>query len=386
MQNSSNYQQLFNLSKDLIAFKSITPSDAGCLEYIQNYLATLGFTFTRLDRNKTSNLIATYGNLKAATSVFAFAGHVDVVPTGDGLKWKHNPFTLVEEDNLLYGRGIGDMKGAIAAFLVACSSYISNTNIPQDNAIMILLTSDEEGSGVDGMPVIVDYLKQNSINLKYCIVGEPTSINTIGDTVKIGRRGSLNCHAEIIGKQGHVAYPSLAINPIHNFSKVLDELITTSWDNGNQYFPPTQLQITNINSGLGVDNVIPYNLHVRFNLRYNNLHTAESLEKKITQLFDKHQLKYNTSWINSAQPFISTQGKLSKVVAEAIKRETAIDTQFSTDGGTSDARILIAVSSEILELGLTNQSIHQINEYIHKDELVSLSNIYYDIIAGSLTR
>jgi len=382
MQNQSDYQELFALTRDLISFKSITPLDAGCLDYIQNYLSLLGFNFTRLDRNKTTNLIASLGDTNTQ-AIVAFAGHVDVVPTGDSAKWRHNPFELVEENDYLYGRGISDMKGALAAFLYACRKLVS-ANQQQKKAIMLLLTSDEEGSGVDGTPVMVEYLKQKNIVLDYCIVGEPTSITQIGDVVKIGRRGSLNCHIEVLGKQGHVAYPHLAQNPIHEFAPVLNELVSSTWDNGNEYFPPTQLQITNINAGLGVDNVTPYNLHVKLNLRYNNLHTSDTLQQQITAILNKHHFKYNIRWQNSAKPFLSSNGRLCQIITAAVKQHSGVNTKLSTDGGTSDARFLIEVSKEILELGLTNKYIHQVDERIHKDELVTLSNVYYSYLQAGI--
>ncbi len=369
--------KLLQLTADLIQFKSVTPHQAGCMDFIHTYLHNLGFKITRLDKNHTSNLIAIIGD--KTLPILSFAGHIDVVPAGDINKWETDPFKLEEKNGNLYGRGISDMKGAISSFIIAVEKYIKQNN-NNKYAIMILLTSDEEGPATDGTTVIVEHLKNNNIKIDYCLLGEPTSVEILGDTIKIGRRGSLTGHAEIIGQQGHVAYHQLCENPIHTFSSALYELSTTKWDDGNEFFPETSFQFTNLNSGIGVDNVTPGNLHARFNFRYNSLHTAHELQNKVVAVLDKYELKYNISWNNSAKPFLTQKGKLSKACEYAISHIMNMTPEFKTDGGTSDGRFLIDICSEVLELGLSNKYIHQISERINKNDLYNLSNIYYTIL------
>lgn len=371
-----NQTKLLELARKLISFKSISPNQDGCLDYIQDYLTNLGFTTTRLDRGNTSNLIALIGTQQP---IFAFAGHIDVVPPGDINKWPSDPFVLEEKNGLLYGRGIGDMKGAVAAFLIAVAHYLSHAQLT-DKSIAILLTSDEEGAATDGTIVMVEYLKQQGITLDYCLLGEPTSVNKLGDVIKIGRRGSLTGKLEIVGKQGHIAYPELCRNPIHMFAEALLELSKISWDNGNEYFPATTLQFANLNAGLGVDNVVPGTLYTSFNFRYNNLHTAESLSKRFTDILDQHQLPYKIKWNNSAKPFLTIPGRLIAVISDAIKHQQSITPQLKTDGGTSDGRFLVEVAKELVECGLSNMHIHQVGENICKTDLFDLANLYYIIL------
>ncbi|MDQ5922252.1 MAG: succinyl-diaminopimelate desuccinylase [Pseudomonadota bacterium] len=376
-------QELIQLANRLISFKSISPNQAGAIDFIHQYLDNLGFTITRLDRGKTSNLIARIGNQEP---IFAYAGHVDVVPPGDIKQWQFDPFTLTSHEGKLYGRGIADMKGSIASFLVALKQFLSNKNNKLPGSIMLLITSDEEAAATDGTIVMVDYLKQNNIIIDYCILGEPTSLDVLGDVIKIGRRGSLSGYLEVIGKQGHVAYPDLCKNPIHLFAKALTELSSITWDNGNDYFPATSFQFTNLNSGLGVTNVIPDNLHASFNFRYNNLHTATQLQNKVEELLKRHQLEYNVKWTESAKPFCTKPGKLIEVVTHSIKQESNLTPQLKTDGGTSDGRFLIDVCTELLELGLSNRHIHQINENIPEEDLVRLCKIYLAILEHIYTQ
>lgn len=369
-----NYDNLLKNTKKLISFKSISPNQSGSIDYLENYLKKLGFITTRVDRCSTSNLIARLGT---ASPIFAFAGHVDVVPPGNIEKWSHDPFTLHEENDTLYGRGICDMKGAIAAFINATEKHIEQN---KNGSIMLLITSDEESSAVDGTTVIVEYLKKNKIQIDYCLVGEPTSVDVLGDVIKVGRRGSLTGTLEIKGKQGHIAYPDLCENPIHKFAPALAELSQIKFDEGNEVFPATSLQFANINAGLGVTNVTPGSLFANFNLRYNNLHTASELQTKITNLFEKHHLKFEIKWSNSAKPFYTKPGKLNLAAINAIKQVSNIETNAKTDGGTSDGRFLVDVCHELLELGLPNKSIHQINENIKTADLFNLANIYYIIL------
>ena len=369
--------ELFELTAKLISFKSISPNDGGSMDYIQLYLNELGFSTTRVDRHHTSNLIARFGT---TTPIFAYAGHVDVVPPGDINKWSNDPFTMVENNGHLYGRGIADMKGSVACFMLAVKQFLNEYRNSIRGSIMLLITSDEEASGADGTTVIVDYLKQNNLQIDYCLLGEPTSVTRLGDVVKVGRRGSLTGYLEIIGNQGHIAYPNLCKNPIHLFAAALNELITTTWDNGNEYFPPTSLQFANINSGLGVDNVIPGTLLTSFNFRYNNEQTIEQLQKKVIAILEQYGLKYNMKWKVSAKPFYTKPGRLIKAVEQAIKQELTVGTELRTDGGTSDGRFLIDICNELLEFGLSNRYIHQINENIPSTELNLLTKTYKTIL------
>ena len=366
-----DYTKLLNNTQQLISFKSISPNQDGAIDYLETYLKKLNFKTSRVDRNSTSNLIARFGT---KSPIFAFAGHVDVVPPGNPDKWLHDPFTLYKKNDKLYGRGICDMKGGIASFLTACENFLQQ-NALFDGSLMLLITSDEESLAIDGTPVIVDYLKQNNIMIDYCLVGEPTSVNNLGDVIKVGRRGSLTGTLEILGKQGHIAYPEFCENPIHKFAPFLLELSQTQFDNGNASFPPTSLQFANINSGLGVANVVPGSLFANFNIRYNDLHTSEDLQAKITALLEKHQLKFTLKWNDSAKPFHTKPGKLNLATKASIKKVCNLDTL-----ATSDCRFLVEVCNELLEFGLPNKSVHQIDENINQADLFNLSTIYYNIL------
>lgn len=387
--NLKSSESLLNVISKLIEFKSVTPNHAGSFEFIEEYLSKLGFNLIRVDRGSTANLIAYYGDIKN-NPVMAFAGHVDVVPPGDIHKWLHDPFTLTEFDGRYFGRGICDMKGSIAAFICAVENLLigsikeHNKEKFKKNSLMLLLTSDEEGSGIDGTPVMVDYLKKHNIRLKYCLVGEPTSNQISGDVIKVGRRGSLTARAQVFGKQGHVAYPHLCKNPIHEFAPFLAELTTTRWDSGNEFFPPTNLQITNINAGVGVSNVIPGNLLVELNLRYNNEFKVEDLQNRISAIFDRCGLKYDIVWTNSAQPFLTRGIELIRIAQESILEVTGVVTELKTDGGTSDGRFLIEVSDELIELGLSNQMAHKVNESVLIKDLHDLYLIYYLMLSKYL--
>ncbi len=366
--------ELFELTKKLVAFKSISPNQEGCIDFIQEYLNDLGFITTRADRNSTSNLIAQFGN---EGPTFAFAGHIDVVPPGEPEAWQFDPYTLTLHDEKLYGRGIADMKGAVAGFMLAAKEFINN---PFNGSIVLLITSDEEAAATDGTTVMVEYLKTQGIKIDYCLIGEPSSVDILGDIIKVGRRGSLTGHLELIGKQGHIAYPERCNNPIHTFSSALYTLVSTEWDKGTEYFPPTSLQFANLNSGLGVDNVIPGKLFASFNFRYNNLHTAKQLSDKVTIILNNNHLKYNIQWHSSAKPFQTKPGRLTNIVLETIQSVNNVTPQLKTDGGTSDGRFLVEICNEMLELGLSNQSIHQIDEHIYSDDLFTLATIYNTIL------
>lgn len=383
MLQQSSCAKLLELTKKLISFKSITPLQNGCLDFLEQYLSNLGFNTQRIEQNDTSNLIAIIGNLQDSTIDFAFAGHIDVVPGGDSFKWKNrNPFSLHEEENRLYGRGIADMKGAVASFITALEAFLIDTQFSNNplKSIALLITSDEEGSAEYGTTLMVEHFKKQNIKIKYCILGEPSSLKIAGDMVKIGRRGSLTGNLKVIGKQGHIAYPHLCLNPIHLFSAALSEIINIKWDEGNKFFPVTVLQFANLNSGLGVNNVIPGELYASFNIRYNNLHTPESLKNNIISVLEKYKLNYEIEWRHGALPFLTDSGKLLEVTQSAIYSFTQAYPKLSTEGGTSDGRFLKDICLEMVELGLTNNSIHQINESVTKDDLFQLGNIYFKIL------
>lgn len=367
---------LLALVTKLIEFKSVSPNQNGCIDYLEQLLITIGFRVTRIDRNDTSNLLAEIGNSGPS---FTFAGHIDVVPPGDLNKWLFDPYTLTEHNEEIYGRGIADMKGSIAAFIIAVKNFLNANNFT-NGQISLIITSDEESSARDGTTIVVDYLKQKQQRINYCVLGEPSSIENLGDTIKIGRRGSLTGYLEIIAIQGHIAYPELCINPIHSFSHALVELVNTQWDNGNDFFPPTSLQFANINSGIGVTNVIPGKLCTNFNIRYNNLQIAERLKEKVLTILDKHKLVYEIKWDNSAKPFYKEPNNLVNLISESIQQHMGITPQLKTDGGTSDGRFLADICDQMVELGTTNRYIHQINERISTKELYNLANIYYSIL------
>lgn len=372
---------LIDLLSKLVAFRSVTPDDDGSLNYICERLVLLGAKCQWVNRNDTRNVIISLGS---GTTSFAFAGHVDVVPSGDLSRWQNgDPFKLHRDGDKLIGRGTADMKGGIAAFIIALEQFMADKNHSlNDFKIMLLLTSDEEGSAIDGTPLIVEYLQQQGQTLNYCVVGEPSCVDVIGDSIKVGRRGSLTGELKIFGKQGHIAYPHLCQNPIHTFAPALAELSQLVWDNGNQYFPPTSFQFANINSGVGATNVIPGELKANFNFRYNNLQTVPGLQERVVAVFDKHQLDYQLEWSHSAAPFMTEVGQLVAMVSNAINDVCGITPQLKTDGGTSDGRFLVAVSKEIVECGLRNDSIHQVNEYTTVNDLLQLSKIYHNILVN----
>ena len=368
------------LAEALIARPSVTPEDAGCLELIADRLKPLGFSFERIDRNGTSNLWARRGT---TAPLMVLAGHTDVVPTGDLAAWTSPPFEPTVRDGKLYGRGAADMKSSLAAFIVAVEQFVSeNPNHP--GSIAFLLTSDEEGPAHDGTTIVVDALKARGETIQYAIVGEPTSVKRCGDMIKNGRRGSLSGDLTIKGVQGHVAYPHLARNPIHQFAPALAELAATEWDNGNEYFPPTTWQISNFNAGTGAGNVIPGALNLKFNFRFSTASTAEGLKQHVEDLLKRHGLEYDIVWTLGAKPFITPDGPLADAARQAIKTVTGIETELSTTGGTSDARFIAEISEQIIELGPVNASIHMIDEHIDINALPELANIYKQIFVQLL--
>ena len=373
-----------HLAEQLIALPSITPLDEGCLELLAQRLQPLGFVCERLDSGpadfRVSNLwakrpAAQSGQALSAIKTIVFAGHTDVVPTGPLAQWSSDPFTPTHKDGKLYGRGASDMKTSIAAFVVAVEEFLAAYPDAPLN-IAFLLTSDEEGPSVDGTKVVVEQLRARGEPLDYCIVGEPTSVERTGDMIKNGRRGTLSGKLTVRGIQGHIAYPQLARNPIHQALPALAELAATVWDQGNAFFPPTSWQISNIHGGTGATNIIPGDVVVDFNFRFCTESTAESLQQRVHAVLDRHGLEYDLRWTLGGQPFLTTPGELVTAAQQAITAETGITTELSTTGGTSDGRFIAQICPEVVELGPPNDSIHKIDENIRLVDIEPLTNIY----------
>jgi succinyl-diaminopimelate desuccinylase len=368
------------LAKELIARKSVTPEDGGCQELIAKRLAAAGFRCEPMKFGAVTNLWARRGT---QPPVVCFAGHTDVVPTGPLGEWHSDPFVPTIRDGKLYGRGAADMKSSIAAFVVAAETFVAER--PQHSgSIALLLTSDEEGPALDGTVRVVEKLKSRNEMIDYCIVGEPTSVDVLGDTLKNGRRGSLSAKLVVRGIQGHVAYPHLARNPVHQLAPVLAELARTQWDKGNESFPPTTWQVSNIHAGTGAANVIPGSVEVEFNLRFSTASTDASLRERVESVLNKHGLEYSIRWTLGAKPFLSKRGRLAQTVMEVAKRRTGRSAELSTTGGTSDARFIIEICPEVVELGPVNASIHKLNEHIELAELEKLPDIYLDTLRALL--
>jgi succinyl-diaminopimelate desuccinylase len=368
------------LVKELIARKSVTPEDGGCQELLAQRLARAGFRCEPMKFGEVANLWARRGT---GHPVVCFAGHTDVVPTGPLHEWHSDPFVPTIRDGKLFGRGAADMKSSIAAFVVATEMFVKQR--PQHSgSIALLLTSDEEGPAVDGTVRVVEALKRRNERIDYCIVGEPTSVDTLGDMLKNGRRGSLSGNLTVRGIQGHVAYPHLARNPVHELAPALAELARMQWDKGNEDFPPTTWQVSNVHAGTGAANVIPGTVEVDFNFRFSTESTEVSLKNKVESILKKHGLDYTIRWTLGARPFLSKRGKLAQTVMAAGKKHTGRSAELSTTGGTSDARFIIEICPEIIELGPVNASIHKLNEHIALEELEVLPRIYLDILRALL--
>jgi len=367
------------LLEQLIARPSVTPADAGCLDLIGARLAAAGFALERMDSGpddfRVSNLWALRRGRDADAPLLVFAGHTDVVPTGDLAKWTSDPFVPTVRGDRLYGRGAADMKTSLAAMVVAAEDFAA-THPDHRGSVAFLLTSDEEGPARDGTVVCVERLRARGERLDYCIVGEPTSVERLGDTVKNGRRGSLSGKLRVIGVQGHVAYPQLARNPVHQAAPALAELAAAQWDNGNAYFPPTTFQISNIAAGTGAGNVIPGEMVVDFNFRFSTESTPDSLRQRVHALLDRHGLEYGLDWSLSGEPFLTPVGELSTALGAAIEAETGVTTELSTTGGTSDGRFIARLCPQVVEFGPLNASIHKIDEYVPLDQIAPLTRIY----------
>jgi succinyl-diaminopimelate desuccinylase len=359
------------LASDLIARPSVTPDDAGCQSIIAARLAPLGFRCETLVVNGVTNLWARLGD---ASPLVCLAGHTDVVPTGPRDAWRTDPFVPTLHDGYLYGRGAADMKGSVAAFVVALEMLLAERS-PR-GSIALLITSDEEGPSVDGTAKVVEKLAREGTRIDYCIVGEPSSVSTLGDMIKNGRRGTLSGTLIVKGVQGHIAYPHLARNPIHLVAPALAELATIRWDDGNAYFPPTTFQCSNIRAGTGATNVIPGTLELLFNFRYSPESNRDSLAARLESVLKAHALDYDLTWTAHGEPFLTPKGKLVDVAREVIRRETGITPELSCDGGTSDGRFIARICSEIVEIGPVNASIHKLNECVRVADLDALAVIY----------
>ncbi|SSY80802.1 succinyl-diaminopimelate desuccinylase [Alysiella crassa] len=364
--------QTLALAKQILSEPSITPDDKNCQKIIAERLQKIGFTIEEMNFGQTKNIWARLGN---TAPVVCFAGHTDVVPTGDVSRWAFDPFTPTEHDGKLYARGAADMKTAIACFITACERFVAaNPNF--SGSLALLITSDEEGDAHDGTVKVVEKLKERNELIDYCIVGEPTAMNQLGDTLKNGRRGSLSGSLTVHGKQGHIAYPHLANNPIHAAAPALAELAATQWDTGNAYFPATSFQISNINGGTGATNVIPANVNVKFNFRFSTEQTEGSLKTRVHEILDKYGFEYDLAWSLSGNPFLTEAGKLTQVAQNAIDEICGVAAELSTSGGTSDGRFIKVIAKELIELGFVNATIHQIDEHIAVDDIPKLSAIY----------
>ncbi len=365
-----------SLAQALLACPSVTPADGGSLELIKSRLAPLGFSFEAINRGDTLNLLARRGTAKP---VFCFAGHVDVVPTGPLEQWTSHPFEPEVRDGYLYGRGAADMKSSIAAMIVAVERFVAQ-HPDHPGSIAFLITSDEEGDALDGTVAVVEALQARGETLDYCIIGEPTSVKTVGDMVKNGRRGSLSGKLRVKGIQCHIAYPEKGRNPIHQVAPALAELAATTWDEGNEYFQPTTWQVSNIHAGTGANNVVPAHADLMFNFRFSTASTPESLQQRFTAILDKHGLEYEITWTLGARPFLTGRGVLADAVSAAIQAETGLTTELSTTGGTSDGRFIAAICPQMVEVGPVNATSHKIDECIAVDALPKLTGIYQRIL------
>jgi succinyl-diaminopimelate desuccinylase len=365
-----------SLARELIARRSITPKDEGCQTLVGERLARLGFKVEPVRRGEVTNLWARRGT---AAPLLCFVGHTDVVPTGPLDQWHSDPFVPTEREGKLFGRGAADMKTSIAAFVVAVQDFLAK-HAAHKGSIALLITSDEEGPAVDGTVKVVELLKSRGERIDYCLVGEPTCVSTLGDTIKNGRRGSLSGALRVKGVQGHVAYPHLVKNPVHLAAPALAELAKTEWDQGNESFPPTTFQISNIHAGTGADNVTPGEVDVKFNFRFATASTADGLKERVHAVLDRHKLEYKLDWTLGAVPYLTPRGKLVDALSAAIKDVTGAAPDVSTTGGTSDGRFIADICKEVVEFGPVNASIHKLNEHIDLAAIGQLREIYQRLL------
>jgi len=364
------------LARELISRRSVTPEDGGCQELLAERLARLGFAIERVRRGEVTNLWARRGD---ARPLLCFVGHTDVVPTGPIEKWASDPFVPTERGGKLFGRGAADMKTSIAAFVVAVEGFLARHSSPR-GSIALLITSDEEGPAIDGTSKVVELLKSRGERIDYCLVGEPTCVSRLGDTIKNGRRGSLSGTLRVRGVQGHVAYPHLAKNPVHIAVPALTELAATEWDRGNEYFPPTTWQISNIHGGTGAANVIPGEVEILFNFRFSTASPPEALKARVGSILDRHGLDYELDWSLSGTPYLTPRGRLVETLSAAIRDVTGATPEVSTTGGTSDGRFVAEFCPEVVEFGPVNASIHKLNEHVDLSAIESLREIYQNLL------
>ena len=372
---------VLDLTCDLIARNSVTPADAGCQRVMAERLAALGFTIETLRFGNVENLWARRGK---ASPVLCFAGHTDVVPTGPLEEWRSNPFAPSIRDGVLYGRGAADMKSGLAAMITATEAFVS-AHPDHTGSIAFLITSDEEGPSVDGTKRVVEVLRERGEQIDYCVVGEPSSQTDVGDTIKIGRRGSLSGRLTVHGVQGHVAYPQLAENPVHTLAPALAELTLLRWDEGDEFFQPTSFQISNLNAGTGAPNVIPGELKARFNLRFSPVQSIETLKEIVESVLRKHGVRFTIDWYVSGMPFYTPPGALSDATVEAVKAVRGDAPVLSTGGGTSDGRFIAPMGAQVVELGVTNATIHKVNECVAIAEIEQLEKMYRGILERLLS-
>ena len=368
------------LTERLIACQSVTPADGGCMQIIGERLQAIGFACEQIERGGVVNLWARRGN---TAPLFCFAGHTDVVPTGPAEQWISPPFQPTQRDGYLYGRGAADMKGSLAAFVTASEAFVS-AHPEHTGSIAFLLTSDEEGDAIDGTVAVTEHLAAQGTTIDYCVVGEPTAVNCLGDTIKNGRRGSLTGKLTIRGIQGHIAYPHLAKNPIHLAAPAIAELAATVWDAGNEFFPPTTWQISNMHGGTGASNVIPGHVDIAFNFRFSTASTPDDLKSRVCAILERHGLQsgtdYDIAWTLGAKPFLTGRGALVDAALTAIQGELRIAADLSTTGGTSDGRFIAEICPQVIEIGPVNATIHKIDECVAIDDLERLSAIYRRVL------
>lgn len=376
MPHATPLDATLHLAELLIARRSVTPDDGGCLPIIIERLERIGFTCEFINRGAVTNLWARRGD---ASPLLCFAGHTDVVPTGPLDQWQSPPFEPVQREGMLYGRGAADMKSSLAAFVTSVEAFVA-ARPAHAGSIAFLLTSDEEGDAIDGTVAVTEALRARREAMDYCIVGEPTAVNQLGDTVKNGRRGSLSGKLTVKGVQGHIAYPHLARNPIHLAAPAIAELAQTRWDEGNEFFPPTTWQISNIHGGTGASNVIPGAVEIQFNFRFASASTPDELKASVCAILERHGLDYSIDWTLGAKPFLTGRGALVDATLAAIREETGIEAELSTTGGTSDGRFIAEICPQVIEIGPVNATIHKINECVEIAALPKLSAIYRRIL------
>ncbi len=372
--------QTLDLTQDLLRRPSITPADEGCQAVMAARLSAAGFTVESLRFGAVDNLWALRGG---GAPVFCFAGHTDVVPTGPASEWHADPFEPSIRDGVLYARGAADMKSGLAAMVTAAEEF-TQAHPKHKGSIAFLITSDEEGPSVDGTKRVVQLLRERGQRIDWCLVGEPSSERVLGDTVKVGRRGSLSGRLTVHGVQGHIAYPQLAENPVHTLAPALAELVSRSWDQGTEHFQPTSFQVSNLAAGTGAPNVIPGELKARFNLRYCPLQTLEGLKSTVEEILKRHGVRYSLEWYVSGEPFYTAPGKLSQAVSEAVESVSGLKPKLTTGGGTSDGRFIAPLGAEVVELGVISESIHKVNECVRVADIDRLHRMYVRVLANLL--